>query len=200
MNGAPQARRGGNTRQRIQDVALGFFLERGYEKTSLREVADELGISKPAVYYHFKTKEDILVGLLGDVGRELDALIAWGREQPRTLESKRELLARYSVIFDNAAPLFRIMQQNIATLSELTVGQEFTDRTTALAALLKDADAPMAAQVRCVSALLTLHFGTFALEYIDGAAEDKRLALLDSATELLTSAYAVQETADGPAA
>ena len=44
----------GGTRQRIQAVALELFTEQGYEKTSLREIAERLNVTKAALYYHFK--------------------------------------------------------------------------------------------------------------------------------------------------
>jgi len=53
----------GATRERILDVALELFTEQGYDKTSLREIADRLGITKAALYYHFARKEDILLEL-----------------------------------------------------------------------------------------------------------------------------------------
>ncbi len=64
----------GATRQRILDVALDLFNDRGYDKTSLREIADALGFTKAALYYHFERKEDILLALhlrLHSVGREV---------------------------------------------------------------------------------------------------------------------------------
>ena len=45
------------------DVALDLFTEHGYDQTSLREVAEELGFTKAALYYHFEKKEDILLAL-----------------------------------------------------------------------------------------------------------------------------------------
>jgi AcrR family transcriptional regulator len=60
---AEQPRRRGATRERILDVALQLFNEQGYDKTSLREIANRLGITKAALYYHFERKEDILLEL-----------------------------------------------------------------------------------------------------------------------------------------
>ena len=91
MEGTKQQRRG-NTRQRIQDVALELFTEQGYEKTSLREIAERLDVTKAALYYHFKTKEDIVVSILEDVGKPMTELIEWGKQQPHTLETKLCLL------------------------------------------------------------------------------------------------------------
>ena len=51
------------TRERILDVALDLFIEEGYDKTSLREIAERMGFSKAALYYHFPSKADILMGL-----------------------------------------------------------------------------------------------------------------------------------------
>lgn len=95
MGSTPQPRRG-NTRQRIQDVALNLFADQGYEKTSLREIAEHLDVTKAALYYHFKTKEDILVSIFEDLNRPVEELITWGEKQPRTLETKKEILSRYS--------------------------------------------------------------------------------------------------------
>jgi AcrR family transcriptional regulator len=52
-----------STRDRILDVALDMFVEQGYDKTSLREIAEKMGFSKAALYYHFASKADILMGL-----------------------------------------------------------------------------------------------------------------------------------------
>jgi AcrR family transcriptional regulator len=52
-----------STRERILDVALDLFIEKGYDKTSLREIAEQLGFTKAALYYHFSSKDDILMAL-----------------------------------------------------------------------------------------------------------------------------------------
>jgi AcrR family transcriptional regulator len=52
-----------DTRERILDIALELFTTNGYETTSLREIAEHLGYSKAAIYYHFKSKDDILIAL-----------------------------------------------------------------------------------------------------------------------------------------
>ncbi|WP_406095652.1 TetR/AcrR family transcriptional regulator [Streptomyces sp. NBC_01013] len=188
MGSTPQPRRG-NTRQRIQDVALELFAEQGYEKTSLREIAEQLDVTKAALYYHFKTKEDILVGIFEDLNRPVEELIAWGVTQPRTLETKKEILSRYSEALAGAAPLFRFMQENQATVRDLSIGETIKGRVLALVDLLKDPEAPLADQVRCFSALFTMHAGIFAMKDVEGDPEDKRKAALEVALELVTRAH-----------
>lgn len=53
-----------STRERILDVAAELFIEQGYDGTSLREIADRMGFTKAALYYHFPSKEKILEALL----------------------------------------------------------------------------------------------------------------------------------------
>ncbi|MFE5948581.1 TetR/AcrR family transcriptional regulator [Streptomyces sp. NPDC087219] len=179
----------GNTRQRIQDVALDLFAEQGYEKTSLREIAERLDVTKAALYYHFKTKEDILVGIFEDLTRPMDDLIAWAQEQPRTLETRQEVLRRYQVALRAAAPLFRFMQENQATVRELSVGLTFKERMLALTGLIQEPDFAMVDQVRCVSAIFTLHAGTFFMQNLEGDPEEKHRATLEVALDLLNQAH-----------
>ena len=61
------------------ELALELFAEQGYEKTSLREIAERLGVTKAALYYYFKSKEDIVRSLVEDYVAEIDELIAWAQ-------------------------------------------------------------------------------------------------------------------------
>jgi AcrR family transcriptional regulator len=189
MDSTKQQRRRGDTRRRIQDVALALFAEQGYEKTSLREIAERLDVTKAALYYHFKTKEEILVSIFEGLVRPMEDLIEWGREQPHTLETKQEIIRRYSDALAAAAPLFRFMQENQATVRDLRIGEMFKTRMLGLRDILIDPEADLADQVRCVSALFTLHAGMFVLNDLGGDPEDKRAAVLVVATDLVTQAH-----------
>ncbi|MFJ8941236.1 TetR/AcrR family transcriptional regulator [Streptomyces sp. NPDC102365] len=188
MGGSRQRRRG-DTRQRIQDVAIELFAEQGYEKTSLREIAERLDVTKAALYYHFKTKEDILISLFEDMTRPMDELIEWGKGQPHSLDTKQELLRRYSQALNDATPVFRFMQENQATVRELSIGESFKHRMVKMLDIIREPAAPLTDQVRCVSALFTMHAGMFALKDIEGDPEDKRQAVLEVAIELVTRAH-----------
>ncbi|MER5727850.1 helix-turn-helix domain-containing protein [Streptomyces sp. NPDC002138] len=188
MSSSPQPRRG-NTRQLIQDVALELFAEQGYEKTSLREIAERLEVTKAALYYHFKTKEEILISIFDDTTRPIDELITWAGEQPRTLETKQEMLRRYSEAMCSGAQLYRFMQENQATMRELSIGEIVKKRMLKMVDLLRTDEAPLPDQVRCVSAIFTLHAGMMFLQHVEADPEETRLAALEVATDLITRAH-----------
>ena len=48
------------TVKKILDVSHQLFREKGYDHTTIQDITDALGMSKGAVYHHFKSKEDIL--------------------------------------------------------------------------------------------------------------------------------------------
>ena len=46
---------------KILDVSMRLFTEQGYEHTTIQDIVDALGMSKGAIYHHFKGKEEILL-------------------------------------------------------------------------------------------------------------------------------------------
>ncbi|MEO1928034.1 MAG: TetR/AcrR family transcriptional regulator [Nautiliaceae bacterium] len=48
-----------STKEQILKKALEIFAKKGYENTNLEEIAKEVGITKPAIYYHFKSKKEL---------------------------------------------------------------------------------------------------------------------------------------------
>ncbi|PTA47668.1 TetR family transcriptional regulator [Micromonospora sp. RP3T] len=57
-------RDGVRTRAKILELAQELFAERGYAGTSIADIARELGTSKAALYYHFKSKDELLGALI----------------------------------------------------------------------------------------------------------------------------------------
>ena len=62
-----RARRMHRRQQDILKVAARLFAERGYERTTLEMIADELGLSKPSLYYYVKSKEEILADIFQEI-------------------------------------------------------------------------------------------------------------------------------------
>ena len=53
-----------NARQRLLDTATELFAEKGYAGTTVREIVDRAGVSKPVLYYYFKSKEGLFYAIL----------------------------------------------------------------------------------------------------------------------------------------
>jgi AcrR family transcriptional regulator len=178
-----------DTRSRLRELALQLFAEQGYEKTSLREIAERLGVTKAALYYYFKSKEDIVRSLVEDYVAELDDLIAWAKTRPRSPETRAEIITRYLDIVANGSAVFRMLHQNQAAVSSLAAAKErgelFRERMDALVDLLSDGPgAPLRDQIRAASCLMSLSY--CAMHYQDRGASpaELRAALLDVAFEL----------------
>jgi AcrR family transcriptional regulator len=77
----------------ILDVAVRVFRERGYDGSSLDDVARAAGITKASIYYHVRSKEELLAR---GVGRALDALFAVLDERPAK-RGRAEARLRYIV-------------------------------------------------------------------------------------------------------
>ncbi len=144
-----------------------------YEKTSLREIAERLGVTKAALYYYFKSKEDIVRSLVEDYVAELDDLIAWAKTRPRSPETRAEIITRYLDIVANGSAVFRMLHQNQAAVSSLAAAKErgelFRERMDALVDLLSDGPgAPLRDQIRAASCLMSLSY--CAMHYQDRGA------------------------------
>jgi AcrR family transcriptional regulator len=149
--------RRGDTRARIQRVALELFAEQGYERTSLREIAERLGVTKAALYYHFKSKEDIVRSFTEDHFSRLDALIAWGRDQPPTMGTGHEILERYITILLDGSEVFLFLERNQASLRGSEGGknrfEQFRPRLNALVEIITGPGAPPRSRIRAAAAI-----------------------------------------------
>ena len=66
---------GDDTRQRIEHAALELFLVRGYVGTPVRVIAEEAQVTTPALYWHYKSKDELCASILTRVYREFDELL-----------------------------------------------------------------------------------------------------------------------------
>lgn len=157
-----------DTRAQIRAVALELFAEQGYEKTSLREIAERLGVTKAAVYYHFRTKEEILAGLLDGVVEGIDEILAWGHAQPPGPGRTRAVLQRYHDLLSGpkgpTPDLIRFLQESGASLKDLASAAQMRERFEGLSTLLCGPDEPVDRRLRARLALIALHLGAFAVD------------------------------------
>jgi TetR/AcrR family transcriptional regulator, cholesterol catabolism regulator len=63
----------GARRDEILRVAARVFRNKGYRSATLNDIADEFGFTRAALYYYFKSKEQILVAVIESAGHEITA-------------------------------------------------------------------------------------------------------------------------------
>ena len=153
---------GPGTRDRILDISLDLFTTQGYDKTSLREIAEQLGYSKAAIYYHFESKEAILMALhmrLHAIG--LDAL--------RTIDRRTMTLDVWSALIDQMIEqmlshraLFILHERNRTAMEQLHDERheaEHDDIESLFRAALDDLSVPLNDRVRVACAFGAVVFG-----------------------------------------
>ena len=117
-NGRRESRQG-DTRARILRAAQELFLRHGYHATTLQEIAGEVGITKPALYYHFESKTDMLDALLQPLTAELDEVLDEAAAAGELVALRRTLLAGWVEVFLRyRGTLFALMRELGAVRSE----------------------------------------------------------------------------------
>jgi len=171
-------------RERILDVALELFNAQGYDATSLREIAERLGVTKAALYYHFKSKGDILLELHlrlhdlgGDLLAELDALpddqvvVAWPGLVDRFIDS----------VMANRE-LFLLHQRNRRAFEQIADDprhhQANEDVEERFRRLLGSEAIPLAARVRMVCSVGAVFIGLMDPDALFGDEPKERIAEL----------------------
>lgn len=73
---ADKGTKGERSREHLSEVALRLFRKNGFERTTMRQIAEEAGTALGAAYYYFPAKESILIGYYDARLRELEAFVA----------------------------------------------------------------------------------------------------------------------------
>jgi AcrR family transcriptional regulator len=81
-----------DTRERIHAIALELFISQGFAKTTMQDIADQLGLTKAALYYHFATKRDLIRSVVQPAVDDVDRFLTEMQDQD---VPRRELLERF---------------------------------------------------------------------------------------------------------
>jgi AcrR family transcriptional regulator len=109
----------GDTRERILEIAMELFTQQGYEATSLRQIADRLGVTKAALYYHFQSKDDLLIALTQPAQHMIDELLdrlaaadsvdAWAEAMVWVIDSMFEFVDFFKLMITNRAVVQQVL-------------------------------------------------------------------------------------------
>jgi len=129
---------GRERREQLLDVGRKLFAERGFEGTSIEEIASQAGVSKPVVYEHFGGKEGLYAVV---VDREVDRLlttatqILGGEHSREKFEAAAVALLRY---IEDDADGFRILVRDSPAAGSGTFGSLISDIASQVEYILGD--------------------------------------------------------------
>ncbi|CAM3400521.1 TetR/AcrR family transcriptional regulator [Kibdelosporangium persicum] len=166
-----------DTKQRILDVARQLFIEQGVQRTSLRQIADRLGISKPALYYHFTSREDLLRSIVQPVIDGGEEFLR--RQESRTEVDHRAVLEDYFDFHYAHRKDIILFVQELNTLHMLGLIETVMAWRRRIAVLLIGPRPTLAESVRATVALGGLQDCT--IEYADVPQEELRKVSVDAA-------------------
>jgi AcrR family transcriptional regulator len=184
-----------DTRDRILQSALDLFIDQGYDKTSLREVAERVGVTKAALYYHFASKDEIfrtLMEPLLDLQTQAMALL---QEHPTLEEWSAGLTAlvewvlpqrRLFELFENNQGAARAMTEKMIEESDFVEAHEAMHER--VGAVLANEAVPLADRVRMAGAIgLVMGVLGFAAgkAFLNVPADDLRPVLVDALNDVL---------------
>jgi AcrR family transcriptional regulator len=102
-----------STRDKILDVALELMSSAGFAATSTRELSERMGFTKAALYYHFRSKDDLLAAL---TGAALDRLRTITEGPFGTVAQRRAMLSAYVDLTAENRQLVQLISQDPAAL------------------------------------------------------------------------------------
>jgi AcrR family transcriptional regulator len=158
---------------RIQHAALTLFLRQGYQRTSLREIADELAFSKAALYYHYRSKEELLEAVLDPLLSDLDELLDSTAPPP----AREMFLAAYLEVLMRHRALVQYLANDGAAVLNSDLRPRLLRIRSAVEALIVGSSPSLPERMRSAAALGALQAALSVAPEDDGCEEVRATAL-----------------------
>ena len=139
-------------------VALDLFTERGFDATSMRDIASALGLSPGAFYHHFPSKEALLVGLCGPL---IDGMLRFAEEAEQSPDVGIAMVEPYLDVLIEHGRLFRLVTSDTAVFRQDDIGPPVRQAAEAITVALGAATKGDPIVVRC--AMGALHGGALGI-------------------------------------
>lgn len=175
-------------RAQLLSVATSKFGERGYHPTSMDDIAEAAGVTKPVLYQHFNSKEDLYISVIQQVGEVLrERIDGFAFEGATTYDRVREGIDVFFGVFDENSNMLKLFFGSKYVTESV---QEEVTRATSRAA---ESVGTLLARARDLSPEEAIVVGRIFVTSVqaiaretDGATEERREAMLSSLALLLT--------------
>lgn len=174
-----------DSRARILRTALELFAERGYHKVSVREIAEQIGLTKTAVLYHFPSKSDIAATLAEPLLAQTEAALTAAQRAADPNDRRWAVVEGLVDVWLSHGQLLRMQMQDQALSANTATFARLREIALTAQELIAGPAADFAARVRAaqVFAALSDPITVFA----DQPAAELRAAILEGARRLLDS-------------
>ncbi|MGW7683670.1 TetR/AcrR family transcriptional regulator [Kribbella sp. NPDC054772] len=176
-----------DTKAEIHRAAVDLFSNQGYDKTSLREIAEQVGITKASLYYHYSSKQDLLRAIVGTFLEDLFEVLRRVDTLPWSPEAERELLAAYlDVVLAHRSTGPTLLRDVAAVLAAF--GDDLEDliaRSRRFQLWLAGPDPTAADRLRAAAAVETIGAAMSAEVDLSVPDAEMRAVLLDAASAVL---------------
>lgn len=106
-------------RRQILDASRRLIIDQGYHSLPMRSIAEAVGVSKAALYYHFRDKEQLLLAILDSTLDDMEAgLVELDQEPASTPEKIRRLINMILSQPAETRAVIRLASQEMANLSQ----------------------------------------------------------------------------------
>jgi AcrR family transcriptional regulator len=180
----------GDTREMIRAVALEMFSTKGFDQTSLREIAERVGLTKASLYYHYSSKQALLLAVVDPVLSGWRAIADDTAELAHSPENVRKVVERcLDVLLTNRA-VAGIFQRDPAGVAVVagSLWEDMLELGQRLNTWLAGPSASIAAQLRAVAAMEVLGAVLASASYLSVeriSDAEMRTVLLDAAMDVL---------------
>jgi AcrR family transcriptional regulator len=168
--------------RRIAHLALARFRVGGFIGTSIADLAGALGVSKAAIYYHYRSKDALLHRLVDPLLDAIDACIQ-DHNQPR--RTAQQLLSDYLAVLLAHREVVPLIATDVAVLNHPTIGPRLHAQNQQLQSLLTAPNTDVAARLRAEAALGAIWRPLIAEPPLDLTSPAHQHILIDAAVATL---------------
>ena len=184
MDHADDAAGAGATRERLVEAAVRLITRHGFAGTSLQMIADELGFTKAAIYYHFRTREQLLSAVVEPFLTRIQTVIEEAEGQRSAAGRADQMVRGYAELAVHNRALVSVLASDPSVNEALRNRPEWDGVINRQMALLTDVDPGPAGTVKAAMVFSGIAGGA-GVAGEDTSDEDLSRYLIDAARRTL---------------
>lgn len=186
-----------DTYDKVLSVAMELFGENGFAGTSLQAIADRVGVTKAALYYHFRTKDELLDALLRPALNDLDRVLDAAEVRKGQAVRQRVLFEGFVDFLLRYRTLAVILNHDVSVGTHPAIRPRLESITVRVSAALNDRERPVEYRVAAAVAMGGLYAAV--ATFPDLPDDELRAMLLDIVRRLLPTRTARRGRPGAPA-